>query len=305
LAPQEFHPAARIRIMQPNTPQDDKFKPENKEQILNHYIALSTRRSALAPNGLSDVTHLIWPESPFPFILSRDSAALAQIAQSLRSSVLVTGSARAETIGGSYPGEIRKISYFNSIQTITSSGVISDTYDKVHLVPFGEYLPFSGLLEKLGIRQFVHIPGGFEPGVTRKLLRVSGLPQAFPLICYEAIFPESLLPDLREQAGLIINVTNDGWFGPTFGPYQHLAQARLRSIESGLPFLRAANTGISAIIDPYGRIIDQLALGVEGVLDARLPVAAQAPLVSHFPFLAPFGLAFSSLVLLLALRWRR
>jgi apolipoprotein N-acyltransferase len=304
-APDEYHPALRIRIMQPNTPQDDKFRPENKEQILANYLALSARKSALAPNGLSDITHIIWPESPFPFVLSRDPEALMRIAQSLGRSVLITGAARAETIGSSYPGEIRKVSYFNSIQVLTPSGMIVDTYDKVHLVPFGEYLPLSGLLERLGLRQFVHIPGGFEPGVTRKLLQVPGLPQAFPLVCYEAIFPESLPTDLRESAGLIVNVTNDGWFGPTFGPYQHLAQARLRSIESGLPFLRAANTGISAIIDAYGRTIDQLALGTEGVLDTRLPLAITPPVAARFPFLAPFSVALLGLLLLLGLRWRR
>lgn len=304
-APDEYHPGLRIRIMQPNTPQDDKFRLDNKDQILAHYIAVSARKTALAPNGLSDITHVIWPESPFPFILSRDPEALSRIAQSLGRSVLITGSARAETIGTTYPGEIRKVSYFNSIQVLTSSGMIVDTYDKVHLVPFGEYLPFSGFLERLGLRQFVHIPGGFEPGVTRKLLRVPGLPQAFPLVCYEAIFPESLQSDLRNSAGLIINVTNDGWFGPTFGPYQHLAQARLRSIESGLPFLRAANTGISAIIDSYGRTIDQLALGTEGVLDTRLPLAIAPPPAVHFSFWAPFSLAVLSLLTLIGLRRRR
>jgi apolipoprotein N-acyltransferase len=237
--------------------------------------------------------------------LSRDPEALSRIAQSLGRSILITGSARAETIGSAYPGEIRKVTYFNSIQVLTPSGTIADTYDKVHLVPFGEYLPLSGLLEKIGLRQFVHIPGGFEPGVTRKLLQIPGLPQAFPLVCYEAIFPESLPPDLRESAGLIVNVTNDGWFGPTFGPYQHLAQARLRSIESGLPFLRAANTGISAIIDAYGRTIDQLALGTEGVLDTRLPLAITPPFAARFPFLAPFSVALFGLLLLLGLRWRR
>ena len=305
-APEEYHPAVRLRIMQPNTPQDDKFKPDNKDQIVSHYIALSARKSALAPNGLSDITHLIWPESPFPVILSRDPVILSRISQSLGRTVLVTGSARAETLGGgSYPGEIRKVSYFNSIQVLTASGTIVDTYDKVHLVPFGEYLPFSGLFERLGVRQFVHIPGGFEPGITRKLLQVPALPQAFPLVCYEAIFPESLQSDLRGGAGLIINVTNDGWFGPTSGPYQHLAQARLRSIESGLPFLRAANTGISTVIDAYGRTIDQLALGTEGVLDARLPVAASPPPASRFPVLAPLVVAMAFFFLFLGVRLRR
>ncbi len=304
-APEEFHPAARIRIMQPNTLQDDKFNVANKDSILSHYIALSGRKSSFAPNGLADITHLIWPESPFPFILSRDPESLSRIAQSLGPTTLITGSARAETLGSAYRGEIRSVSYFNAIQVINSSASIIDTYDKVHLVPFGEYLPWSNFLEKMGIRQFVHIPGGFEPGVTRKLLRIPDLPQAFPLVCYEAIFPESLSSDLRGDAGFIVNVTNDGWFGPTFGPYQHLAQARLRSIESGLPFFRAANTGISAVIDSYGRIVDQLALGAEGVLDARLPVAITPPLAIRYPFLAPFSVTLVTLGLLIATRRRR
>ena len=305
-ASQSMVAGVKLRIMQPNVPQDDRFRVENKEQILSQYLRLSAQPSASAPNGLADITHLIWPESAFPFVLSRDAESLARISRSLGRAVLVTGAARAETTGGSsFPGEIRKVSYFNSIQVLTAAGSILDTYDKVHLVPFGEYLPLSGLLERMGIRQFVHIPGGFEPGIARKLLQVPGLPAAFPLVCYEAIFPESLEPELRRDAGVIVNVTNDGWFGPTFGPYQHLAQARLRSIESGLPFLRAANTGISAIIDPYGRITDQLAIGVEAVLDASLPRAIAAPLIAHYPFLSPFLLALFGLLLLGLLRWRR
>ena len=296
----------KIRIMQPNVPQDDRFRIENKDQILDQYLRLSAQPSAQAPNGLSDVTHLIWPESAFPFILSRDPDSLARISRALGRVVLVTGAARAETVNsGAFPGEIRKVSYFNSIQVLTGSGAIIDTYDKLHLVPFGEYLPLSGLLENIGLRQFVHIPGGFEAGIARKLLAVPGLPGVFPLVCYEAIFPESVEPDLLHKAGVIVNVTNDGWFGPTFGPYQHLAQARLRSIESGLPFLRAANTGISAIIDPYGRRSDQLAIGVEAVLDAHLPAALSMPLIAHYPFLSPFLLTLFGFLLLGFLRWRR
>lgn len=306
VAQEKFVANVKIRVMQPNVPQDDRFRPENKEQILAQYLRLSAKTSASAPNGLADITHLIWPESAFPFVLSRDPDSLARITRSLGKTVLVTGAARAETIGDrAFPGEIRKVSYFNAIQVMTSAGAIVDTYDKVHLVPFGEYLPLSGLLESIGLRQFVHIPGGFEPGVMRKILTVPGLPQAFPLVCYEAIFSESLEPALRRDAGLIINVTNDGWFGPTAGPYQHLAQARLRAVESGLPFLRVANTGISAIIDPYGRIIDQLALDVEGILDASLPVALTPPLASRYPFLSPFLLAFLGFALLGILRRRR
>lgn len=303
---EQFVEKTKIRIMQPNVAQDDRFRLENKDQILTQYLRLSSQQSPSAPNGLADVTHLIWPESAFPFILSRDPDSLAKITRVLGRTILITGAARAEMIGNlAYPGEIRNVSYFNSIQVLTSAGGIIETYDKVHLVPFGEYLPMSSLLEKLGLRQFVHIPGGFESGVMHKLLPVPGLPQAFPLVCYEAIFPESLDPELRREAGWIVNVTNDGWFGPTFGPYQHLAQARLRAIESGLPFFRVANTGISAVINPYGIITHQLPLGSEGILDVSLPVSLSPPLAAQYPFLAPFLVGLFGFFLMVLLRWRR
>ena len=263
-----------VRIMQPNILQDASFTSANKQKILANYLALSDRAMSPRHQGIANATHLIWPESAFPFILSQDPAALAQIGAALPPGVrLVTGAAR---IGERVSGE-REARYHNSIHVIESGGLIAASYDKVHLVPFGEYLPLNGLLRTLGLAQFVHIPGGFSPGGARKLLHIGGLPAALPLICYEAIFPEeSQAPqETREAArpGLLLNVTNDSWFGLTSGPYQHLAQARLRAIEQGLPMIRAANTGISAVIDPYGRYVARLPLGVEGVLDSSLPQA--------------------------------
>jgi apolipoprotein N-acyltransferase len=144
------------------------------------------------------------------------------------------------------------------------------------------------LLERLGLQSFVHIPGGFDAGIQRRLLAVPGLPPVAPLVCYEAIFPGEVTPTdgSTTRPGLLLNVTNDGWFGVTPGPYQHLAQARLRAIEEGLPLVRAANTGISAIVDPYGRILAQLQLGREGVLDGKLPEAIGPTLFSRAPFLS-------------------
>ncbi len=120
-------------------------------------------------------------------------------------------------------------------------------------MPFGEYLPLQSILQRLGLHHFVHVPGGFEAGLKRKMLTVPGLPPVATLICYEAIFPGEVLPEDGGgvRPGLLLNVTNDGWFGLTAGPYQHFAQSRLRAIEEGLPLIRAANTGISAIVDPY------------------------------------------------------
>src|SRR6202011_4829582 len=221
-------------------------------------------------SGLDDVTVLIWPESAFPFILSRDAGALAEIGAVLpQDTVLVTGAARAnDEARRSTSGHAR---YFNAIQVIASGGHILDSYDKVHLVPFGEYLPLQTVFDRLGLRQFVHIPGGFEAGSKRQLLVVPGLPAVAPLICYEAIFPGEVVPSGAARPGLLLNVTNDGWFGTSTGPYQHFAQARLRAIEEGLPLIRAANSGISAIVDPAGRVIASLPLGGEGILDAPLP----------------------------------
>lgn len=307
LHPTTFDDHVKLRIVQPNTAQDENFRPERREEILNHYLQVSSQSSPRFPTGLAEVTHLIWPESAFPFFLARDRAALSTIANALGPITLITGAARMETTQtGDLPGEIRKVSYFNAIQVIGApDGSILDSYDKVHLVPFGEYLPFSGLLESFGIRQFVHIPGGFEPGIARKLIEAPGLPKIFPLICYEAIFPGVIDPELRSQAGMIVNVSNDGWFGLTAGPHQHLAQARLRSIEEGLPLMRAANTGMSAVIDPYGRLIARLGLNVEGVLDAALPLSADAPLFARAPLFAPLGLFAFVATLLLGLRRRR
>ena len=224
----------------------------------------------------ADATHIVWPESAFPFLLHRDPAALAQIGGLLEpGSVLITGAARMdEPLPGEAVGK-----FFNAIQAIDDRGTILGSYDKVHLVPFGEYVPkaLDALIRAVGLRQFVHIPGGFEPSDRRRPLVIPGLPPTAATICYEAIFPGEILPGGDgPRPSLILNVTNDGWFGQTTGPYQHFAQARLRAVEEGLPLVRAANTGISGVVDPYGRIVDSLPLGVDGVLDVNLPVALQA-----------------------------
>jgi apolipoprotein N-acyltransferase len=149
---------------------------------------------------------------------------------------------------------------------------VLSVYDKLHLVPFGEYLPFQDLMEKLGFVQLTKVQGGFIAGTRRRPIELPNAPRMLPLICYEAIFPGDVAAR-DDRPGWIVNLTNDGWFGISTGPYQHLQQARLRAIEQGLPLVRAANTGISAVIDPSGRIVARLGLGVEGVLDSGLPSA--------------------------------
>lgn len=268
-----------LRLMQPNLPQDAKFRPENGAAILRHYLALSERPTNERPSGLAEVTHLVWPESAFPYVISKHPEALAAIAGALKGGVLLTGAARAEADGDGRRGRI-----LNSIEAVQGETIIA-FYDKVHLVPFGEYLPLEELLRPLGINHLV--PGVWDRGAGPRLLAAPGLPPIAPLICYEAIFPgEAVQRDAGERARLFLNVTNDGWFGRTTGPYQHLAQARLRAIEEGLPMIRVANTGVSAIIDAYGRILQALPLGQEGLIDGRLPKEAPPTVFAAYGALA-------------------
>jgi apolipoprotein N-acyltransferase len=263
----------RLRIMQPNLQQDQKFNYLARRQVMSRYLALSERSTGPQSAGLRDVTHLIWPESAFPFFLTQEAEALAQIAALLpEGTVLITGAARtAEPAANA-----RKPRFYNSIYVIDHDGSILTVYDKVHLVPFGEFLPFQDFLESLGLRQLTKVVGGFAPGDRRRALALPRAPQFLPLICYEIIFPGEAVPR-TERPGWLLNVTNDGWFGKSAGPYQHLQQSRVRAIEEGLPLVRAANTGISTIVDPLGRTINSLPLGSEGVLDGLLPRSIEPP----------------------------
>jgi apolipoprotein N-acyltransferase len=279
VAPSPLVPDVRLRILQPNLPQDAKFRPEAGEAILSRYLALSDRATGPRTLGLQDVSHLIWPESAFPFLLARAPGALSRIQAALPAqATLITGAARA---GEVLPGESRPPIY-NSIQVITKHDGIVASADKHHLVPFGEYLPaiFDRLLRSVGLKEFVAIPGGFASASELKSLRIPRLPLASPLICYEVVFPGSVIPR-GARPGLLLNVTNDGWFGRTTGPHQHFAQARLRAIEEGLPLVRAANTGISGVVDGYGRTIARLELGREDVLDSGLPRALASTVYSR------------------------
>jgi apolipoprotein N-acyltransferase len=242
--------------MQPNLQQDVRFNYAAKAEVMQKYLTLSDRASGPQSTGVRDVGILIWPESAFPFFLTREADAMAEIAELLpKGTILLTGSVRAPDL----PPGAKITRAYNSIYAIDHDGSVLSIYDKLHLVPFGEYLPFQDWMEKLGFVQLTKVQGGF-------------IPRALPLICYEAIFPGDVATR-DDRPGWIVNLTNDGWFGISTGPYQHLQQARLRAIEEGLPVVRAANTGISAVIDPLGRIVSRLGLGVEGVLDSNLPSA--------------------------------
>lgn len=254
-------PGVRLRIVQANIPQRQKWRLELRAGHLRRYVALSRQAASRPP------THVIWPETAVPFFLANDAAVREATAAAVpRGGALITGAPRRS--GGAGAGQ-----FWNAAHVIASDGRIVSSYDKSHLVPFGEYVPLRGVLP---IDKLVPGQGDFSAGAGRQTLAVPGLPPVSPLICYEAIFPGAVARR-DERPGWLLNLTNDAWFGSFAGPQQHFAIASARAVEEGLPLVRAANTGISAVIDPYGRLVASLGLGVEGVLDSGLPRPLAAP----------------------------
>lgn len=271
-----------LRIVQPDIAQADKYKPEMIERNWNRLLALSSRPSKVAP------THIIWPEAAPPFVLTRSAAALDEIAVLTGTDhVLMTGALRALRVDG-------RTRYFNSFYVFGHGGQMVAVYDKFHLVPFGEYLPLEDLLTGLGLTKLVGIGGSFSTGDGPHTVDIPGAPQASPLICYEILFPGEVVGDAR--AKWLVNVTDDSWFGPWAGPEQHLLVAQTRAIEQGLPVVRAANTGISAVIDSFGRIRTRLGLDQMGVADSELPAAIEPPAFARTGELSFWLLVLASVV---------
>lgn len=261
-----------LRIVQPSIPQREKWKPGNSNPIFQEYLQYTSAGDGETEAQSEPVTHVIWPESAIPFLIDRQPGALEAIGRTLSpGQVLLTGAARVTP--GAGPGD--PVQYFNAVHVIDAAGRIAATYDKYHLVPFGEYLPLSGVLERMGFEQMARSAGGFSSGPGPRTLEVPGAGNVMPLICYEAIFP-GRISQAASRPDWLLNVTNDAWFGTTTGPHQHFTQSRFRAIEEGLPLVRSANTGISGIIDGHGRVIALLGLGQRGVVEGPLPTALPA-----------------------------
>jgi apolipoprotein N-acyltransferase len=257
-----------LRIVQPNVPQAEKWKPDLMQR--NWRLLLE---NTLKP-GLASRRLVIWPEAAPPFFLLQEPDGLRWVAQILPDEVnLLTGVVRSEP-----RGEGRR--FFNSMAAIDGRGRVRAVYDKAHLVPFGEYLPFYRWLEPLGITKLTGGSGGYSEGAGVRTLTIPGTPSFGPLICYEVIFPGEVVEPGRRPKWLV-TMTDDSWFGPWTGPYQHLGIAKIRAAEEGLPIVRAANTGVSAVIDPYGRIVKSLGLDETGFLDADLPEEVAPTIYSY------------------------
>ncbi len=266
-ASNESQSGIRLRIVQPGLQQEEKWLAEKEAEIMQRYFDLSNADRGPEAASAAAFTHIIWPESAFPFILTQRRDVMASIAALLSpTSTLITGAMRLEEAADAPTG--RRV--FNSLYAIDGNGEIAAAYDKTRLLPFGEFLPFQDFLESIGLRQLTRLRGGFAPGSRRSTIAFGQTPAFLPLICYEIIFP-ARVRGIGEKPQWIVNVTNDAWFGNTAGPYQHAHQSRIRAVEEGLPVARAANSGISMIVDAYGRVTAQLELGQRGVVDGDLP----------------------------------
>jgi apolipoprotein N-acyltransferase len=296
-----------IRIVQPNVPQTVKYDPIVFSRILAKHLKLTRQPGKRTPDIV------IWSEGAIPMLandyLAPDSFERAAIVQALApGQVLLVGAAVAEAPAGP-KGAVR---YFNSLLALRRDGddlTLIGRYDKHRLVPFGEFLPLESLLAPLGFKELVKIGDGFTTGPRPAPMTLPGLPVLQPLICYESLYPgftrEGAKASGRSPA-LLVNISNDAWFGATSGPLQHLNLASYRAIEEGVPMARATPTGVSAMIDAYGRVIPSAKIeqGAEAVIDVALP-----PMVDITPYRRLGDTIFSlfmivSIGLTLVFHWR-
>lgn len=259
-------PNVRLRLVQGNVAQSLKWQEDRRETTFAHYLRLT------AAPGFERITHVVWPETAIDYRFVTDYQAVR-----LEGELLRRISAAIPPNGALLLGAIRDQDrrYYNSFHVVAPGGRVVATYDKHDLVPFGEFVPMRPVLRRLGVEKLAHGAGDYSAGPGPATLAVPGAPGAGPLICYEAIFPGRVDPARRP--GWLVNITNDAWFGLTSGPYQHFASARLRAVEQGVPLVRAANTGITAVVDADGRVTARMAIMSTGILDAELPRARMHP----------------------------
>jgi apolipoprotein N-acyltransferase len=263
-----------VRLVQPNAAQKDKWDPVMITEFYDRQLEYTSAPPA-NPDAAPDL--ILWAETAIPWPLDMAGGALSQISFHAGGTPVFLGVQRREGM-----------QYYNSAVLLGPSGEVIQTYDKHHLVPFGEYIPFGNVMAKFGIHSFAaQLGNGYSSGVGPALIDMGGLGMALPLICYEAVFARDV-NGAPERPAFLMQLTNDAWFGKGQGPLQHLAQARMRAIEQGLPMARVANTGVSAMIDPKGRLTGSLALNTAGFLDAALPQPLAPTPYSRFgewPFL--------------------
>lgn len=270
-----------VRLVQPNVPQNEKWDPERRQFYFDRMLRMTSDGT---PPDL-----IVWPETAIPTLMTYAQAQLDLVTEAARGTPLITGINRSNGLR-----------YYNSFILLGQGGTVSRIYDKAHLAPFGEYIPFGEWLGRFGVHGLAASGGGgFSAGGVQPLVEIPGIGAARALICYEGIFAEEI--GHKDRPRLMVLITNDAWFGTAAGPYQHLAQARLRAIEQGVPMVRVANTGISAMIDGRGRITAHIPLGEAAAQDVTLPPAAPETI---YAISGDYPALMLSLLSLLGLTWR-
>jgi apolipoprotein N-acyltransferase len=290
VTPEAALTGSSVRLVQPNAPQDQKWDPA--------YIPVFFKRqidfTAAASETGTRPDLIVWPETAVPTSLAYAGPTLERITRAAGGAPVVLGILRRQDAR-----------VFNSLIYLDETGALGGIYDKAHLVPFGEYIPFGDFFARFGIRGLAAQDGdSFSAGPGPQLMSFGRIGKGVPLICYEAVFPQDVSA-APGRADFLLQITNDAWFGKWIGPYQHLAQARMRAIEQGLPMIRAANTGVSAMIDPFGRITKSIPLGQAGFVDAALPAPLAPTLYSRTGDLPVFLLLLAVTSGLWGLQWRR
>jgi apolipoprotein N-acyltransferase len=282
----------KLRLVQPNIRQQDKWKRHLRQLHVEKLVALSS-----GP-GIDQVSHIIWPETSVPYFLTTNQKVINYVKPVIPiEGALITGAPRRKA---------KERRYYNSLQVMTRNGEFTDIYDKQHLVPYGEYMPLRSLLKSIGL--FALIPAldnmsdfDVSDNTNDEIISIPNLPDSRGLICYEVAFASEM--NKGQPFDWILNLTNDGWFGDTTGPHQHIVHAQARALEQGVPLVRVANTGISALIDPYGRILSRLELNSAGILDVGLPKALPIrPVYSFVVWELEIGFVLLNLFVFLSFR---
>ncbi len=268
-----------VRLVQPNAAQHEKWQRE--------MVPVFWKRQLEATAAPGDVDVVIWPEVAVPYLFDESPDLNVEIALRKPGATFIIGARHIDRTADRW---------FNSAAILNGDGSLQAYYDKAHLVPFGEYLPVASFWELFGLRGLAQNAGRYSAGSGDIVGAVDAVPEFIPAICYEIIFPHKIRA-ANENARWIVHITNDAWFGKFSGPYQHYAQTRARAIETGLPIARVANTGISAVIDPYGQTFVSLALGIDGYIDAPLPKPLASTFYARLPQIAPLVLLVPFLLL--------
>lgn len=289
-----------VRVVQANIPQELKWRADLRDDHFVRYLTMSE------PEIGETIDLLLWPEASIPYRLDQDLARSVMIGRLLEpGGYVLTGFPRAEQGPEGY-------AFFNSMIVIDHVGRERGIYDKAHLVPFGEYVPVPGFFAWVnsalnligfedGVQKVVAGGGDFKAGPGPVVMELPGLPSVGPLICYEVIFPGQVTPE-GDRPDWLYNLTNDSWYGDLSGPFQHMTIARFRSIEEGLPMIRSAQTGVSAIIDAHGRVLRSLELGKQGVLNGQLPPPLPPTIFARYGNSVFFLMLFACALLILLSR---